>query len=630
MTTENNMLPRISVVIPTFNRAELLAMALDALCRQTLPMDAFEAVVVDDGSTDDTERVVASFAQRLPVHYARQANAGISAAKNHGLALSRAPIVVFLDDDDVTEPDYLAEHLETHERHPDPHVAVLGFTDLLADVADSPLMGFVTGAGGYLFSYRTLKHGETLDFSYFWGGRSSCKRLFLLEHGVFNPDFRFGAEDIELGYRLSRVGLRVVFNRQAVSHMVRALSVDDFLRRCYRQGRSNWVFSRLHPERVVRDWTQVDGLETEWRSIAPRYADVVKMVRDLDRLASQRARVGLPLDAVTLRVLHRAYHAAFRAARIKGSVDMKRGSVDDPALDLAAAGLVGDTAQWVSDYPLPVTVLESYPQYLDFTERNAEALVHQREREQALTASQSPAVITGYCAVCEQHVDFAVKETTADVPSWREDLWCPLCGLNNRMRAAVHLFDSLFEPTQSDRIYVTEQLTPMYTLLKRRFPRTIGSEFLGDEFERGGQDERQIRHEDLTELSFDDQCVDYVLSFDVLEHVPNYRLAFGECLRVLRPGGRMLFSVPFIAAHATTSVRARVEPDGSITHLLPPEYHGDPVRESGCLAFYHYGWDLLDELREIGFEAVEARHYWSEELGYLGPEQLIFTARRPL
>ena len=100
--------------------------------------------------------------------------------------------------------------------------------------------------------------------------------------------------------------------------MVRALNVDDFLRRCYQQGRSNWVFSTLHPDPVVRAWTQVDGLDMEWRDIEPRYPEVMKMAHDLDCLALQRARARLPLDGVTVHLLYRAYHAAFRAARIKG------------------------------------------------------------------------------------------------------------------------------------------------------------------------------------------------------------------------------------------------------------------------------------------------------------------------
>ena len=84
---------------------------------------------------------------------------------------------------------------------------------------------------------------------------------------------------------------------------------------------------------LVPGYTQVDGLEMEWRDIEPRYQEVMKMARDLDRLALQRARARLPLDGVTVHLLYRAYHAAFRAARIKGSVDMKNGRAYDPALE---------------------------------------------------------------------------------------------------------------------------------------------------------------------------------------------------------------------------------------------------------------------------------------------------------
>ena len=75
--------------------------------------------------------------------------------------------------------------------------------------------------GLLLFSYPNLKHGDVLDYTYFWGGCSSCKRKFLIEYGVFNPVFRFGCEDIELAYRLSKSNLKVVYNARAVSTMVR-------------------------------------------------------------------------------------------------------------------------------------------------------------------------------------------------------------------------------------------------------------------------------------------------------------------------------------------------------------------------------------------------------------------------
>lgn len=97
---------------------------------------------------------------------------------------------------------------------------------------------------------------------------------------------------------------------------------------------------------------------------------------------------------------------------------------------------------------------------------------------------------------------------------------------------------------------------------------------------------------------------------------------------MLRPWGALFFSVPFLSLEQETLVRAAVEEDGSIRHLQPPEYHGDPCSEKGCLAFYQFGWDLLDLLRKIGFSKVQAYLYWSQRFAYLGRDQIVFVAQK--
>jgi glycosyltransferase involved in cell wall biosynthesis len=313
----------LSVVICTFNRAPLLDKVLDSLCRQTLPVHDFEVVIINDGSADDTEIVVTSYASRLPLRYAYQHNAGLAGAKNHGLFASRGDVVLFLDDDDIAAETLLEEHVKTHTEFPADRYAVLGYTALSPDISGNPLMHFVTEVGSFLFSYPSLKHGDVLDYTYFWGGRSSCKRSLLLEFGVFNPVFRFGAEDIELGYRLSKLGLRVVYNKNAVTYTIRKIDFDSFCHRLERQGASNYVFSQIHPQSEIQQWTGMIDAERDWMMVNGHYEAIVKSARHLDSMANLKLALGLDLDHETRELLYRAYWAAFKACKVKGIMEKK-------------------------------------------------------------------------------------------------------------------------------------------------------------------------------------------------------------------------------------------------------------------------------------------------------------------
>ena len=199
--------PLISIVIPTHNRAELLDQTLRSFTRQTLASSLFEIIVVDDGSIDSTRQVVEAWENRLPVRTFFQPEAGIAEAKNQGLSAADAPLLLFFDDDDLASPDLLKAHLKSHRRYPAENIAVLNYTTWHPGLKITPLMHFITHEGGLLFSYPQIRHGQFLDFTFFWGGRASCKKSLLTQYGVFNPDFRFGNEDVELGYRLAPSGV---------------------------------------------------------------------------------------------------------------------------------------------------------------------------------------------------------------------------------------------------------------------------------------------------------------------------------------------------------------------------------------------------------------------------------------
>jgi SAM-dependent methyltransferase len=248
--------------------------------------------------------------------------------------------------------------------------------------------------------------------------------------------------------------------------------------------------------------------------------------------------------------------------------------------------------------------------------------------------SERPFVVPGFCIACREPRDFAVTYDYAvtgpggsRIPNWREHLVCA-CGLNARTRAAVHLLTTTLRAPAGARVYLMEQRSRLHDWLAERFPNLVGSEYLGDAVPLG-QTVDGVRNEDATRLTFRDGQLDFVLSFDVFEHVPDFRAAFREACRVLGPGGTLLFTAPFDRGSAVTVPRARMTASGKVEHLLEPEYHGDPNAPDGrILCFQHFGWDIIEMLARAGFSHAEGRFLWSRRLGYLGDEQALFVATK--
>jgi len=310
--------PLISVVIPTFNRAALLRASLESLTRQTLPLEDYEVVVVNDGSSDATEAVCKEFASRVRFRYLHIKNSGISAAKNLGIFVAAAPLLLFFDDDDIATPTLLEEHVRTHREHATESVAVLGYTTWAPSLTVTPVMEYITNIGQQLFAYKNLKQGQRLDYTYFWGGRSSCKRSLLIRHGIFNQTFRAIIEDIELGYRLSLLGLRVIYNPCAVQYMNRPVSYEAFFRRCEKQGNALFHFSCLHSDPTVERYCRVHEAKKSWDAWKNNIGMGFYRVREIEALLECESE---PTGAESLRSeLHKLYGWTFSAAKARGIV----------------------------------------------------------------------------------------------------------------------------------------------------------------------------------------------------------------------------------------------------------------------------------------------------------------------
>ncbi|MCF8011060.1 MAG: glycosyltransferase family 2 protein [Clostridiales bacterium] len=310
--------PIISVIICTFNRMDLLKLNLQSLANQTIDKTDFEVILIDDGSTDDTKNIVKSFTELIPIRYYFQQNSGPGSARNHGIFAARGRFLFFFDDDDIAAPTLLEEHLKTHKQYPDKNFAVLNYTTWHPDINVSPLMYYITMVGCHLFSYPSIIHDMILDYTYFWTGRLSCKRSFLLYNGVFRSDLE-AYEDIELGYRLFKKGeLKIAYNEKAVSYMTRKVSFDNFCQRLVKQGRSLYLLNKIHNCPEIDQYCKLKGAEKDWESIAPFYTSEVRAARELDRIVTSRAGLGLEVDRDVLRLLYASYSWVFKACKLQG------------------------------------------------------------------------------------------------------------------------------------------------------------------------------------------------------------------------------------------------------------------------------------------------------------------------
>jgi GT2 family glycosyltransferase len=236
--------PYFSVVIPTYNRVAMLVRVLDALdAQQDAP--PFETIVISDGSTDATE---AALTGRAGITFRSQANGGPGRARNHGVSLAGGTFVIFIGDDTVPEPRFLAEHARVHrESDDDPLTACLGYTGWPPGERVTAFMDFINDYG-LQFGYKLIEDGAVVPFNFFYTSNISISRELLAAH-PFDTSFPAAAwEDTELAYRLDALGLRIRYNARAVTRHHHPMTIDSFARRQYTAGKSGAIFYRKHPE----------------------------------------------------------------------------------------------------------------------------------------------------------------------------------------------------------------------------------------------------------------------------------------------------------------------------------------------------------------------------------------------
>ncbi|HZO98778.1 MAG TPA: glycosyltransferase [Terriglobia bacterium] len=219
----------LSVIIPTYNRKGILLKTLRAYEQQLGHEEILEILVLDDNSVDGTAEAVMEYSKgtRVPVRYFGLTHRGQAALRNYGIREAQGRLVLFGDDDIVPANCLVKQHVAWHEKHSDTSVAVLGLVEWAPEVRPTPFMEWLS-KDGVLFGFGHLRAGQEVDARFFYSCNVSLKRSFLIENGVFDEDFRgYGFEDTELGFRLSKKGLRILYNPHAVGYHHKRVSFAD-------------------------------------------------------------------------------------------------------------------------------------------------------------------------------------------------------------------------------------------------------------------------------------------------------------------------------------------------------------------------------------------------------------------
>jgi SAM-dependent methyltransferase len=236
------------------------------------------------------------------------------------------------------------------------------------------------------------------------------------------------------------------------------------------------------------------------------------------------------------------------------------------------------------------------------------------------------------CTVCGALSLVAVKGANL-----RDLTFCVLCRSIGRQRQIAHvvcaaLGKALNRPIRSLRdlrslgglvVYSAEARGALHRAL-RYMPGYVCSEYFGPD-RPSGELVDGVVHQDLMALSFGDESVDLVITSDVFEHIAQPYRAHAEVYRVLRKGGRHVFTVPFHQTHFLDEVRATVDADGRTVHRAEPVYHGDPLRTEGALVYTIFSIEMLVKLARIGFRTnLYGLHLPSA--GIRGGNAIVFEA----
>lgn len=236
-------IPMASIVIPTYNRFASLLRTLDSLQQQSVSSESFEVIVVSDGSTDGSGEKLASYHPPYSLNFVEQANQGPAAARNNGARRASGQWLIFLDDDIVVFPEFVAAHVEALQGGPDR--VVIGYLPPILERQAGYFQIELRGWWEAMFALMRFP-GYRFRYSNLLTGNFSLATAHFNRLGGFNETLRCH-EDFEFGLRLIEAQAAFVFSERACGEHHEITDLDRSLRRKFQEGQADVQLGTIHP-----------------------------------------------------------------------------------------------------------------------------------------------------------------------------------------------------------------------------------------------------------------------------------------------------------------------------------------------------------------------------------------------
>ncbi len=229
-----------SIIIPTYNREKILYKCLQALNKQSYPANKFEIIIINDNSTDNTETMINNIKIKPNLIYRNKDHSGPAGARNTGLKIAKGEFIVFIDDDIIVNSAFLDAHIQEQKRN---QKVIVHGPVIYTNNLDNP----------------TKEEMKITDFSrsYFATGNVSIRKDYLMKSGLFNENFtEYGWEDLELGIRLKKMGLKAKRATEAKGfHLKYSFSpekIPSILEKEQQRGRMAVVYNNINTNWEVK------------------------------------------------------------------------------------------------------------------------------------------------------------------------------------------------------------------------------------------------------------------------------------------------------------------------------------------------------------------------------------------